>query len=56
MNGFDVQSATLVSKTFAGLIRRAETYGHSREEIFDELLYLAMHYDKLAKQIENEMQ
>ena len=56
MNGFDVQSATQVSKTFAGLVRRAHTYDHSRDEILDELQYLAMHYAKLAERIDQMME
>lgn len=56
MNGFDVQSAMQVSKMCQSLVRRAEMFGKSREEILEELLHVAMDYAKLAERIEKQME
>ena len=52
MNGFDYQSATEVAIRLAGVIRRANLFGHGRERIIEEILFLAEDYAKVAAQIE----
>ena len=52
MNGFDVQSATEVSKQFSNLARRAESFGYSRVEILEELLFLSKNYQNVANRID----
>ena len=56
MNGFDYQSATEVAIRLAGVARRANLWGHSRERIIEEILFLAEDYDKVAAQIEVQME
>lgn len=56
MNGFDVQSAMQVSEMFQSLVRRAEMFGKSREDILEELMHFATDYAKLAERIEKLME
>jgi hypothetical protein len=56
MNGFDYQSATEVAIRLAGVARRANLFGHSRERIIEEILFLAEDYAKVAAQIEVHME
>lgn len=56
MNGFDVHSAMQVSKMCQSLVRRAEMFGKSREEILEELLHIATDYAKLAERIDQQME
>ena len=55
MNGFDIQAALEVAKKFRGIARRAETFGHDRDRLIEELIYQAENYEFLAQRIENEM-
>ena len=55
MNGFDVQSATEVSKQFSKLARRAERFGYSRDEILEELQFLSKNYQNVANRIDAAM-
>lgn len=55
MNGFDIQSATEVAKRLAGIARRADTFGHSRERVIEEIMYMAEDFQKLAERIEDLM-
>lgn len=52
-NGFDVQSATEVAKVMRGIARRAETFGHDRERVLEEIIYYAENMEKLAQRIED---
>ena len=56
MNGFDVHSATEVAVRLAGVARRANLFGHDRERILEEILFLVEDYTKLADRIEAEME
>jgi hypothetical protein len=55
MNGFDIQAALEVAKKFRGIARRAESFGHDRERLIEELIFAAENYESLAQRIENEM-
>jgi hypothetical protein len=55
MNGFDIQAALEVAKKFRGIARRAESFGHDRERLIEELIFAAENYESLAQHIENEM-
>ena len=56
MNGFDFQAATEVAVRLAGVARRACLFGHDRERILEEILFMAEDYAKLAARIEAEME
>ena len=55
MNGFDIQAALEVAKKFRGIARRADTFGHDRDRLIEELIFAAENYESLAQRIENEM-
>jgi hypothetical protein len=56
MNGYDIQAATEVAIRLAGVARRANLFGHDRERIIDEILFLVEDYTKLAARIELQME
>lgn len=56
MNGFDFQAATEVAIRLAGVARRANLFGHDRERILEEILFMAEDYAKLAARIEAQME
>ncbi len=55
MNGFDIQAALEVAKKFRGIARRADTFGHDRDLLIEELIFAAENYESLAQRIESEM-
>ena len=55
MNGFDIHSANEVATRLAGIARRANMFGHDRERLIEEVLFLAEDYTKLAIRIEESM-
>jgi hypothetical protein len=55
MNGFDIQAALEVAKKFRGIARRADTFGHDRDRLIEELIFAAENYESLAQRIEDEM-
>ncbi len=55
MNGYDIQAATEVAIRLAGVARRANLFGHDRERILEEILFLVEDYTKLADRIEAEL-
>ena len=56
MNGFDVQSALEVAKKIRGIARRADTFGHDRARLIEEILFYAEYMEKLASRIEENME
>jgi vacuolar-type H+-ATPase subunit D/Vma8 len=56
MNGFDIQSALSVAKQLRGIARRADTFGHNRERLLEEILFMAENYEKIAEMIEASME
>lgn len=56
MYGFDVQAATEVAVRLAGVARRANLFGHDRERILEEILFMAEDYAKLAARIEVQIE
>jgi len=56
MNGFDVQSALEVAKKMRGIVRRADTFGHDRAQLIEEILYYAENMELVAEQIEKSME
>lgn len=56
MNGFDFQAASEVAIRLAGVARRANLFGHDRERILEEILFMAEDYAKLAARIEAQME
>lgn len=56
MNGFDFQAATEVAIRLAGVARRANLFGHDRERLLEEILFVAEDYAKLAARIEAQME
>lgn len=56
MNGFDVQSALEVAKKIRGIARRADTFGHDRARLIEEILFYAEDMEKVAARIEEDME
>lgn len=56
MNGFDFQAASEVAIRLAGVARRASMFGHDRERILEEILFMAEDYAKLAARIEAQLE
>jgi hypothetical protein len=56
MNGFDVQSALEVAKKIRGIARRADTFGHDRARLIEEILFYAENMENLAARIEENME
>lgn len=56
MYGFDFQAASEVAIRLAGVARRANLFGHDRERILEEILFMAEDYAKLAARIEAQME
>ena len=52
----DIQAATEVAKRLTGIARRAVTFGHDRERILEEILFMAEDYARLAARIEAQME
>jgi hypothetical protein len=50
-----IQDATLVKSVLEGLIRRADTYGKSREDILMELQFLVEDAQKSIDKMDKEM-
>ena len=50
-----IQDATLVKSVLEGLIRRADTYGKSREDILMELRFLVEDAQKSIDKMDKEM-
>jgi len=55
MNGFDIQAALEIANKFRGIARRADTFGHDRARILEELIFAAENYESLADRIEASM-
>lgn len=53
--GYDIQSAYEVANKFRSIARRADTFGHDRQRILEELIYMAENYEKIAETIEMDM-
>lgn len=51
MNGFDVQSAAEVARGLRAIVRRAETFGHDRERILEELIFSAENFEAISERI-----
>lgn len=56
MTGFDVQSALEVAKKLRGIARRADTFGHDRARLIEEILFYAENMEVVAEQIEKSME
>lgn len=56
MTGFDVQSALEVANKIRGIARRADTFGHDRARLIEEILFYAEDMEKVAERIEKEME
>jgi hypothetical protein len=55
MNGFDIQAALEIANKFRGIAHRADTFGHDRARILEELIFAAENYESLAERIEASM-
>lgn len=55
MNGFDIQSALEVATQLRSMQRRANTFGHNRERVLEEISFMAENFEKLASRIEDQM-
>lgn len=56
MHGFDYQAASEVATVLAGVARRAKLFGHDRERILEEILFVSENYAKLATRIDAQQQ
>lgn len=56
MNGFDVQAALEVANKMRGIARRANTFGHDRARLIEEILFYAEDMEKIATCIEENME
>ena len=56
MNGYDYQAAFEVAKRLASIARRADSFGHDRGRVLEEILFMAEDYAKLAARIEAQME
>jgi hypothetical protein len=56
MNGFDIQAALEIANKFRGIARRADTFGHDRERILEEIIFMAENFELLALHIGDEME
>jgi hypothetical protein len=43
------------AKSLRGIARRADTFGHDRQRILEELIFAAENLEKVAEQIEMKM-
>lgn len=48
----DMQTLFTVIDRLDGMVRRAHTYGHNREDLIDEIAYTARYYRKMAERLE----
>ena len=55
MTGFDVQSALEVAKKLRGIARRADTFGHDRARLIEEILYYAENMERVAETVEQDI-
>ena len=55
MTGFDVQSALEVAKKLRGIARRADTFGHDRTRLIEEILYYAENMERIAEVVEQDI-
>lgn len=51
----DLQAATEIASRMRSLARRADNFGKSRQDILDEIIAIAVDYEKLADRIETQM-
>lgn len=51
----DIQDAFEFAKKLRGIHRRANTFGHDRERILEELIFAAENYEKVAEYNEIQM-
>lgn len=51
----DIQTAYEFAKKLRGLARRADNFGHDRQSILEELIYLAENYEDVAERMEMDM-
>ena len=52
----DIHTALEIAKRLRSISRRAETFGHSRECILEELIFVAALYENQADRIEAQME
>jgi len=52
----DIHTALEIAKRLRSVARRAETFGHSREHILEELIFVAALYENQADRIEAQME
>lgn len=50
----DIQSSYEFAKMLRSIARRADTFGHSRQRILEELVYAAENYERIAENLEME--
>jgi len=51
----DIQTAYEFAKKLRGLARRADNFGHDRQRVLEELIYLAENYEDVAERMEMNM-
>jgi hypothetical protein len=51
----NVRELIAIADQIEGIIRRARTFGKSRNEVLDDLAILAEHLNKCADDLENDM-
>lgn len=51
----DIQDAHEFAKGLRGIARRADTFGHDRQRILEELIFAAENYEKVAERMEMDM-
>lgn len=56
MNGYDIQAALEIVNRLESIQRRAKNFGNSREDLLDEIAFMAEDYSKLAERIERSME
>ena len=55
MTGFDVQSAFEAAKKLRSIARRADTFGHDRARVIEEILYYAENMERVAETVEQDI-
>lgn len=55
MNAFDIQSALEVADKMRSIARRANTFGHDRERVLEEVIFYAECMEKYAERLEERM-
>jgi hypothetical protein len=51
----DIQTAYEFAKKLRSLARRADNFGHDRQSILEELIFLAENYEGVAERMEMDM-